>query len=91
MRVAGSGETKTGLSLAITYPDKFLHSAGGCLQLLQALSDIILGLGVYFNFAWNNNNNNNDNNNDNNNNPHLKFLKATILWDKDQGVGIWDE
>ena len=48
-----------------------------------------LGLGVDFTFAWDNNKNNNNNNN--NKNPHLNFLKRTILWDKEQGVGIRDK
>ena len=42
-----------------------------------------LGLGVDFTFAWDKNNNNN-----NDKNPHLNFWKGTVLWDKEQGLGI---
>ena len=45
-----------------------------------------LGLGVDFTFAWDNNNKNNDNNDKNN--PHLNFLKATVLGEEEQGLGI---
>ena len=50
-----------------------------------------LGLGVDFTFTWDNNendNNDNDKNGNDKNNPHLNFLKGTVLWDKEQGVGI---
>ena len=48
-----------------------------------------LGLKVNFTFSWNNNDIN-DKNNDKNN-PHQKFVKWTLLGDKDQGVGIRDK
>ena len=42
-----------------------------------------LGLGVDFTFAWDNHKNHN--------NPYLKFVKGTVLGDKEQGVGIRDK
>ena len=49
-----------------------------------------LGLGFDFTFAWDNKNNNMNKNN-NGKNPHLDFSKRTVLWDKEQGVGIRDK
>ena len=37
------------------------------------------------------NNNNNNNNNEKKKNPHLNFLKGTVLWHKEQGLGIRDK
>ena len=42
-----------------------------------------LGLGVDFTFAGDNHNNHNHKND---NNPHLNFVKATVLGDKEQGI-----
>ena len=49
-----------------------------------------LGLGVDFTFAGDNHKNHKNDNNKNDN-PHLKFMKGTVLGDKEQGVGIRDK
>ena len=43
-----------------------------------------LGLGVDFPFTL-------DNNHNDNHNPHLNFLRGTVLWVKEQGLGIRDK
>ena len=43
----------------------------------------VLGLGLALD-----NNDNDNNDNDNDNNPHLNFSKGTVLWVKEQGLGI---
>ena len=51
-----------------------------------------LGLGVDFTFAGDNHKNHkNENDNDKNDKPHLNFVKATVLGDKEQGVRIRDK
>ena len=80
-----SGTVGFGSQLS-TYPKllNLLWVTANCNTYCQTLV-FGLGLGVDFNFAWDNTDNNDKNNS------HLNFVKGTVLGDKEQGVRIRDK